>query len=500
LMGITKKEVIKYKRQLFIRSLKDYWFQFQRRKMGFLGLCIIIFFFLLAAAAPLLTPYDPIRDDRLAEPTAPPAWLELISPAHKGLPKTTVYAMAPEGFRTVVYNSSGTFHVIREKETLVVRYIGGSRGKSWISLLYTIDYPYRTLRTFIIEYRMDVSNMQDYDIYEDLGIRVARALYIVEEKGGREYILYTKKYRAWVFGDLSEKATIYSTERELLIENKFHPLDNLAEKIFRGAGRYTVKLNITIHDNGAKYPDAPREVVITLRDVKLEVKGMLHGLLGTTYQAQDVWSQFVWGSRISLTVGFLVAAILLIIAVPLGLAAGYSGRIADRILISLFDLIIILPALPLVLLAIMVMRGANIYVTMSIIALLGWGGTARQVRAWVLSLKERAFIESAKAIGASSSYIMFRYILPQIAPLLLYYVTVILPGAIMTEAGVSLLGFGDIRVSSWGQMINQAWNGAAYYAWWWLGPPILGITILAMGCVFVGYTLDEIANPKLRRR
>ena len=148
------------------------------------------------------------------------------------------------------------------------------------------------------------------------------------------------------------------------------------------------------------------------------------------------------------------------------------------------------------------MFGRNIYLIISIIALLSWMGLARQVRAWVLSIRERAYVEASKAIGASDFYIMFKVIAPQTLPLLAYSFVMTIPAAILLEAGLSLIGFGDPFFPSWGKMINEAWNGGAIskLAWWWIGPPIFAIVALALAFVLMGYSMEEELTPTLRKR
>jgi len=141
-------------------------------------------------------------------------------------------------------------------------------------------------------------------------------------------------------------------------------------------------------------------------------------------------------------------------------------------------------------------------VIISILALLSWMGLARQLRAWVLSLKERPFVEAVRAAGGGDLYMMFRVIAPQTVPLLTYSFVLSIPGAILTEAGLSMIGFGDPLFPSWGKILNEAWGsgGFASLAWWWIAPPIAALLLLALSIVSIGRTLEEVLNPRLRRR
>jgi peptide/nickel transport system permease protein len=124
------------------------------------------------------------------------------------------------------------------------------------------------------------------------------------------------------------------------------------------------------------------------------------------------------------------------------------------------------------------------------------------VRSWTLSLRERPFVESGRVVGLSDITLLFKYILPQMAPYLMYTFVTAIPGAVLFEAGLSILGLGDPFQPSWGKMINESLfqGGVIQGAWWWVLPPILGLILLSLGFVFIGFTLDEILNPRLRRR
>jgi len=116
-------------------------------------------------------------------------------------------------------------------------------------------------------------------------------------------------------------------------------------------------------------------------------------------------------------------------------------------------------------------------------------------------LRERPFVEAAKAAGAGSGYIMFRHILPNIMALVYVNLATSVPGAVVAEASLSWLGFYDPRVMSWGRMLYEAQQQlASWYAWWWVVPPGICIALLALSFILIGYAMDEILNPRLRER
>ncbi len=222
-------------------------------------------------------------------------------------------------------------------------------------------------------------------------------------------------------------------------------------------------------------------------------------LWGTDDQGRDILSQFIWGSRIALVVGFASALLSVGIGTVVGLVAGYVGRKTDVILMRFTDVILVLPTLPLLIILSAVL-GASIGNVILVIALLAWPATARVIRAEVLSLKERPYIQSAKVTGASNSRIMFRHLTPNVMPLVFLYMTFAVSGAILFEAALSFLGLGDINTPSWGTMLSTIQQSDILGAWWWLLPPGLGITLLSLAFFLVGRAFEQIINPRLRTR
>ena len=221
--------------------------------------------------------------------------------------------------------------------------------------------------------------------------------------------------------------------------------------------------------------------------------------LGLDSQGRDIFSQLIWGSRIALLVGFLAAFFTVILGLVVGLVAGYVGGKTEAVLMRFTDVILVLPGLPLIITMAAVL-GSSIWNIILVISLLGWPGIARIIRAEVLSLKERPFIDSARVTGASTTRIVFKHIAPNVMPLAFLYMTFSVSGAILTEAALSFIGLGDQSTMSWGQMLYFVSNSKALDSWWWLLPPGLAITLISLGFFLVGRAFDEIVNPRLRKR
>src|SRR5436309_1134000 len=222
-------------------------------------------------------------------------------------------------------------------------------------------------------------------------------------------------------------------------------------------------------------------------------------LWGTDLQGRDIFSQFIWGSRIALIVGFSVALLTVGIGLVVGLVAGYLGRKTDIVLMRFTDVILVLPTLPLLIILAAVL-GSSIWNIILVIALLAWPSTARVIRSEVLSLKERPYIQSARVTGASSVRIMFRHLTPNVMPLVFLYMTFAVSGAILLEAALSFIGLGDPNTPSWGQMLSTVQTVDLLRAYWWLLPPGLGITVLSLAFFLTGRAFEQIINPRLRTR
>jgi peptide/nickel transport system permease protein len=221
--------------------------------------------------------------------------------------------------------------------------------------------------------------------------------------------------------------------------------------------------------------------------------------LGTDNQGRDLYSQWMWGTRVALTVGLLAAFFSISIGVIVGLVAGYSGGKVGSVLMRFTDVILVLPGLPLVIILAAVL-GAGIWNIILVISIVGWPGTARVIRSEVLSLKERPFIDSARVSGASNIRIMFKHIAPNVLPLAFLYMTFAVSGAILTEAALSFIGLGDVNTPSWGQMLQLIQQSNVLGSWWWLLPPGLGITFLSLAFYLIGRGYEQIVNPRLRQR
>jgi peptide/nickel transport system permease protein len=224
-------------------------------------------------------------------------------------------------------------------------------------------------------------------------------------------------------------------------------------------------------------------------------------LLGTDDMGRDVAAALVAGSRVSLLVGLSATFISMALGSLVGIAAGYKGGWLDSVLMRLTDVFLVLPWMPLML-VLAALLGASVWNIVLVIGLTGWASTARLVRAQVLAIKERQFMERAKAVGASDFRIVMKHLLPNIFPLIFANTILVTAVSILSETTLSFLGMGDSTQPSWGMMLHFAFeSGAATSgALWFILPPGLCVLGLVLGFTLMGYAFDEILNPKLRKR
>ena len=234
-----------------------------------------------------------------------------------------------------------------------------------------------------------------------------------------------------------------------------------------------------------------------LGDDLLVPPGTAGHLLGTTNMGQDILSMLIYGSRASLAIGIVAAAISGVIGTLVGAVAGFYGGKLDKVISEVINVFLMIPSFFLVLI-IVAMFGSSMVNVMFVIGLTSWPSNARMMRVQAMSIKERTFVKSAVAMGESKRQILFKYIIPNGLFPVIANTTMGVAKAILTEASLSFLGLGDPNVVSWGQMI---FDGKQYLTSGWWMSTFAGLCIMLIVMIFylIGDGLNYALNPKMKK-
>jgi ABC-type dipeptide/oligopeptide/nickel transport system permease subunit len=528
------------------RRIRGFWEDFSHNKIGLVGATILFLYISAAILTPVLSlGIDPDKTD-LADDLVPPEWLTTFNPSLNTLPRSTVYMLnwtldnssIPEFIR-----SSPSFNVTKEGNTTVLTFnqVTFPENRS-ICLVFDTElfnYPYDPPRGG--GFNIIFSAWGDPNYYYKVGnatVSSSRALYNMEVNFTNPQQTFSVWDAEWFLNKLSYwrqgpetqmkvlpiqlplaqnrvrlkskqtfsvslAADIYWAYRMGYVDENGAPdSDGLARAMFSKPGNYSFRMYVFIAPTTSAGKLRPVSFKVKVTQIKLTIRGLLWGVMGTDYQGQDVWARVVYGVKVSLAIGLAASVVSILLGILVGIVSGYLGGTVDELLMRSVDILLCLPSLPL-LMVLVYMYGRNVWYIIILIAVFGWLGLARVIRSQVLSLREMAFVECASASGASRTYIMFRHLLPNVLPIIISDFVLSVPAAIMFEASLSFIGFGDPSTPTWGREFNRMWiEGGAFthFSWWWILPPGIAISILCMAFVFLGHAVDEIVNPRLRRR
>lgn len=257
----------------------------------------------------------------------------------------------------------------------------------------------------------------------------------------------------------------------------------------------------------------PLENVVTATGERFDPPSAAH-VFGTDRQGRDMLNLTVHGTRVSMVIGLLATLITVFIGALLGIISGFIGGRTDTLLMRITDFFLVLPTFVLALILAPILLDVigtqaelfgmrmTLVVIVVVIGITSWAATARIIRSQTLSLRERAFVDRARVVGAGPNWIMRRHILPNVVNLIVANTVLTFAGAVLTETTLSFIGLGDPFQPSWGQLLNQAQaDGAAGLgAWWVIAPPGIAIILVVLAFTLVGSALDDILNPRLRGR
>ncbi|MHA1957463.1 MAG: ABC transporter permease [Candidatus Thorarchaeota archaeon] len=477
-------------------SLSNFWGEYRRHRIGMVGVFLLILFVGMAIFAPFLATHDPATNNKVAPNYLAPGWMSVFDP---GGVVSDNYLENPDFLESPDFVVRGT----NSDEFSYLYHSGtGEDDFNHINLTWThdqepMDYPllpdptgnmpdssdfvYFT-QSFIWPFeRMpsDVNASMNFAttltgdfLNEEAPLMFKVYIWLIDSSGNwrqiyASYPPYVPVYQTRAV-DLNWYDIIEGFRGMVEVDGEQDdPTDELTLAIglaptfaFRNFGGATPELNYT------------GSVTVSFKSSTLFVYGDYFGYLGTTDKGADAWSQLVYGSRISLVIGILATGLASTVGVIVGLVSGYFGGKIDEALMRVVDFLLIIPWLPLM---------------MVLAAFLG--PTIENIIIVI-------------AIGATDTYIIFRHIFPNVTPILFANITLGVVGAILSESALAFLGLTDPSEPSWGRMLadTQATGGFLEGAWWVVVFPGLMITIISLAFTFVGHTLDQVLNPRLRER
>ncbi len=481
--------------------MKSYWrFQLHRsagllralmkNRMAAIGLIVLIGSSVVAVGAPLIAPYP--KNQKVSGPSAQPEWV-------MSFPDGYYLSKNLEAVKDPLFSSPAAVETLRltgsqsDLSSLALSYSPGTfdssthargslqlshpgQGVATATINQTFFYPY---------HGPPASFLGTFSVLAT-GATAAHPVHLrvfIDQIGGLLFNLYdenlTQSGGNWTRGSLSAILNLSTASLGI-------PAPSI---IFSGLQEYSYVVQVTF--DGAQ--------TVNITNLQLSLSGTAWGLLGTDAAGDDLLTRDIYGTPASMLVGLTAAVLGIAIGLIIGLLAGLIGGLVDQLLMRITDMFLTIPFLPLAIILTVVLQSTATTIII-IIAFFSWMGFARVIRSQVLTLRERPFIEAARAAGSGNMRILSRHLFPNLVGLTYVNLALAVPGAILTYAALAFLGIGDPSIESWGKILNDNFLLGSIGDWWWVVPPGFSIAIVSLSFVLIGYALDEMFNPKLRKR
>lgn len=458
-----------------LANLREFWTEYRKNGAGLVGLGILVLFLLLALLGPSLVPF-PGATERWHDITywqdnpraAPPAWTNWFS-AKKGSVSAVLSPSQKDGTVAEGNSQKYVFNYDYEADKAPRDLIFRFKGNGKVSIRINVARPDGSASP-IYEGQVELgADYQRIAIEQDALSGVVDLVNSVDEFVGTSLDPNSIRPTALLFSKVDE---------------------NMASDPQALKGKYVFTLGIELMSDGAK-----------IQSPELLVSGQVSGILGTDVSKRDLFTGVIVGIKWALIIGFLTSIITVIAGVLFGVTAAYFGGWVDWLLSRLYEFVYLLPVLPF-LIVLSAIYKPSIYTFIIIVCLLFWTGPYKPVYSMALQIKEETYVEASKALGSSKLRIIFKHIIPILLPYSFAVMALSIPGVIVYEASVSLLGLGDSSIVTWGQILESALSQGAVInnLWWWVIPPGLMIALMGMSFAFIGSAMDKILHPKLRTR
>jgi peptide/nickel transport system permease protein len=461
------------------RSLGNFWKEFRREKSGLVGLAILVISVFLVLFEPLVLPWadtnskwrsiDYWQDN---SPSSPPAWTSFFS---KSKSPVTLRLAAPK-VESADLDTGGkmlqfTFDYDFQGDNPPLDLIFHAEGIGNIPIAISVVRPDGKT--------IDLASRYDEGL-------TGQAIRLSADNDGRDAAFtFVKEFESEKAVESLNNSSLRATE---VIFNKAQA--GMGSDFVPLKGAYALVAKVMLSDPGFKI-EKPAFVI----------QGSVSGILGTDDQKHDLYSGLLAGLKWALLIGLLTSAISVLIGVLYGIIAAYYGGVVDTVMMFIFQIVNSIPVLP-VLIVVSAIFKPTIWFLIATMVIFFWTGSVMTVRSMALQIKEETYIEAAKALGAKNGRIILRHMLPLLIPYSFASMALSVPSAIVYESSVSLLGLGDATIVTWGQILHDAMQGAAFSngLWWWILPPGLLIAIMGMTFAFLGFAMDKILHPKLKTR
>ena len=459
----------------FRRSASEFWREFRKVRSGVFGLIFLAIFICILIFEPLIVPY-PEANEKWRDITywqdlpssAPPSWINLFTSKKRAVSESIEEYAFSETLAGAMRIQEYVFEYDYSASVAPSDVVFHASGVGKPTVVISIQRP-DGLSIDLYRKQLEMSPTQDARVSIDRSAQTAA-------------MNFGKKYSP---SEGVQLQTIKTTD-VLFSEAK--------QGIFRSpsplVGIYKLKVTLLLQKAEEKIEDA-----------FVTVAGRVHGILGTDNSKRDIWSGVIAGVKWAMLIGLLTALVSVSIGVVYGVISAYVGGWKDSLMQRIFEIFMSVPMLP-VLIVMSAVFKPNIWVMIGIMCIFYWVGPVKTVRSMGLQIKEETYIEASRALGASNTRIIFKHMVPLLIPYAFASMALNVPGAIVVEATISLLGLGDATSVTWGQILQAANSGGAMLSgmWWWVVPPGMAIAFMGMTFAFVGFAMDKILNPKLKTR
>ncbi len=453
-------------------ALKDFWNEYKLVKSGIIGIVFLLVFLIITLFEPYVSP-DSNANNKWTNITywddnpssVPPVWVDLFSSKNhaRNIKLEPVSVNKTDQGQEFIFEYDYEYYYPPE------------------DMYFHFDSKGGVNLTFKIERPDGISLPLFVKSFESTGIKHNRLSTV---KNGKmklfNFLKRNDRSARNVSVDMIRPSEIIFTKKSKEMHTNQEPLN--------GIYRFSVLFPELDSDNQVSNP-------------YINVAGSVFGVMGTDSTKRDLWSGILAGVKWALLIGLLTAFISVTVGVTYGVSAAYFGGKTDIILMRIYEVFISTPILPF-LIVLSAIFNPSIFIMIGIMAMFFWTGSVMTVRSMALQIKEEVYIEASQALGASHFRIIFKHIIPIIIPFAFSQMALMVPGAIIFESTISLLGLGDSSIVTWGTILRDANTSSAVISgqWWWIVPPGIGIACMGMTFAFVGFAMDKILNPRLRTR